>query len=93
MEALMSIAIGVLVATGTYMVLRARTFDVIIGLTLMSYAVNLFVFSMGGLRLDAAPLTAIVIGFAMTGFVVVLAIKGYVAQDSDHVDGRGGRQP
>jgi multicomponent K+:H+ antiporter subunit C len=32
-------------------------------------------------------LTAIVIGFAMTAFVVILAIRGRADLGSDHVDG------
>ncbi len=55
MEALIASAIGVLIAAGVYLLLRARTFDVILGLTLLSYAVNLFVFSMGRLRIGGAP--------------------------------------
>ena len=33
-------------------------------------------------------LTAIVIGFAMTAFVVILAIRGRADLGSDHVDGQ-----
>ncbi|SMQ63977.1 multisubunit potassium/proton antiporter, PhaC subunit [Devosia lucknowensis] len=55
MEIVLAIAIGVLTASGVYLVLRPRTFQVIIGLSLISYAVNLFIFSMGRLRIDAAP--------------------------------------
>tara|TARA_R110002124_G_scaffold63350_12_gene173026 strand:+ start:26200 stop:26532 length:333 start_codon:yes stop_codon:yes gene_type:complete len=55
MEPVLSIAIAVLTASGVYLVLRPRTFQVIIGLSLISYAVNLFIFSMGRLRVDAAP--------------------------------------
>tara|TARA_R110002020_G_scaffold198154_14_gene399295 strand:- start:1320 stop:1652 length:333 start_codon:yes stop_codon:yes gene_type:complete len=55
MELVLSIAIAVLTASGVYLVLRPRTFQVIIGLSLISYAVNLFIFSMGRLRVDAAP--------------------------------------
>lgn len=55
MELILSLAIGVLTASGVYLVLRPRTFQVIIGLSLVSYAVNLFIFSMGRLRIDAAP--------------------------------------
>jgi multicomponent K+:H+ antiporter subunit C len=55
MELVLSIAIGVLTASGVYLLLRPRTFQVIIGLSLISYAVNLFIFSMGRLRVDAAP--------------------------------------
>src|SRR3546814_17451679 len=50
MELVLSIAIGILAASGVWQLLRPRTFQVIIGLTLISYAVNLFIFSIGGLR-------------------------------------------
>ena len=45
MEALFSIVIGILVACGVYLVLRARTFPVVLGLTLISYGVNVFLFA------------------------------------------------
>jgi len=56
MELTLACAIGVLVASGVYLVLRPRTFQVIIGLSLISYAVNLFILAMGRLRTDAAPI-------------------------------------
>jgi multicomponent K+:H+ antiporter subunit C len=56
MEVVLSVAIGVLTACGVWLVLRTRTFQVIIGLTLLSYAVNLFIFSTGGLRIGAEPI-------------------------------------
>ncbi|MGV3573916.1 MAG: Na+/H+ antiporter subunit C [Devosia sp.] len=56
MELTLAIAIGVLSASGVYLLLRPRTFQVIIGLSLVSYAVNLFILSMGRLRMDAAPI-------------------------------------
>jgi multicomponent K+:H+ antiporter subunit C len=105
MEALTAIGIGVLVASGVYLMLRARTFPVILGLSLVSYAVNLFLVSMGRLGRGAAPiitdgvaayvdplpqalvLTAIVIGFGMTAFAVVLALRSHVESGTDHVDG------
>src|SRR5690606_19094852 len=55
MELVLSLAIGILAASGTWLLLRPRTFQVIIGLTLISYAVNLFIFSIGGLRTGADP--------------------------------------
>jgi len=55
MEGVLALAIGVLVGAGTWLVLRPRTFQVIIGLTLVSYAVNLFIFAIGGLRSGADP--------------------------------------
>lgn len=56
MEAIIAISIGVLVAAGVWLILRPRSFQVIIGLSLLSYAVNLFIFSMGRLRTNAAPI-------------------------------------
>ena len=56
MEAVLSLAIGVLAGGGVWLVLRPRTFQVLIGLTLLSYAVNLFIFSMGSLSIDAEPI-------------------------------------
>ena len=64
----------------------------VLGLTLLGYAVNVFIFAMGRLWCGAPPilgvgerladplpqalvLTAIVIGFAMTGFVIELALR------------------
>lgn len=49
MEALFAITLGLLTASGVYLLLRARTFPVVLGLTLISYAVNLFLFAMGRL--------------------------------------------
>ncbi|PZP79379.1 MAG: Na+/H+ antiporter subunit C, partial [Ectopseudomonas oleovorans] len=49
MEAVFAITLGVLTASGVYLLLRARIFPVVMGLTLISYAVNLFIFSMGRL--------------------------------------------
>lgn len=106
MEALMSVIVGVLTACGVYLLLRARTFPVVLGLTLSSYAVNLFLFASGRLSIGAPPiisdgashytdplpqalvLTAIVISFAMTAFVIMLALKARAELGNDHVDGR-----
>ncbi len=62
MELVLAIAIGVLVASGVWLLLRPRTFQVIIGLTLISYGVNLFIFSTGGLRIGADPVLGEVVG-------------------------------
>jgi multicomponent K+:H+ antiporter subunit C len=104
MELLFAITLGVLVASGVYLMLRARIFPVVLGLTLLSYGVNLFLFAMGRLRIgvpavlspgaeygdplpQALVLTAIVIGFAMTAFVLVLALRRLGELQTDHVDG------
>ena len=57
MEALFAIAIGTLTSCAVYLLLRARTFPVLLGLTLLSYAVNLFLFVSGRLVVASAPLT------------------------------------
>jgi multicomponent K+:H+ antiporter subunit C len=105
MALLMATGIGVLAAAGIYLLLRPRTFDTILGLTLLSYAVNLFIFSMGRLTVGRAPiveaggsgyadplpqalvLTAIVISFAMTALLLVLAVRANAASGDDDVDG------
>jgi len=56
MEFVISLAIGVLAASGVWLVLRPRTFQVLIGLSLFAYAVNLFIFSMGSLSIDEEPI-------------------------------------
>src|SRR5699024_8586830 len=55
MELTLALAIGVLSGCGVWLLLRPRTFQVIIGLSLIGYAVNLFIFSTGGLRIGVAP--------------------------------------
>lgn len=105
MDFLVASGIGVLVACGVYLLLRARTYPVVLGLTLLSYGVNLFIFVMGRLASGRPPvidplaggytdplpqalvLTAIVIGFGMTAFSVVLAVRSRAETGSDHVDG------
>ncbi|EDM47051.1 Na+/H+ antiporter subunit C [Marinobacter algicola] len=106
MELAFAVVIGALTASGVYLMLRARTFPVVLGLTMLSYGVNLFLFSSGRLVTGGQPiigsaetysdplpqalvLTAIVIGFAMTAFVVVLSLRSLADNDNDdHVNGR-----
>jgi multicomponent K+:H+ antiporter subunit C len=57
METVLALGIGVVFGAGIWLVLRPRTFQVLIGLMLMSYAVNLFIFAMGRLAVDRAPIT------------------------------------
>ncbi len=53
MEIVLALGIGALAGSGVWLILRPRTFQVIIGLSLLSYAVNLFIFSMGRLTIGA----------------------------------------
>lgn len=64
MEALFSATIGILVAAGTYLVLRRRTFPVILGLAFLSYGVNLFLFASGRLVRNQPPLLDAVSSYA-----------------------------
>lgn len=57
-EIVLALAIGVLAASGTWLLLRPRTFQVIMGLCLLSYAVNIFIFAMGRLKSGAPPITS-----------------------------------
>ncbi len=105
MEFLVATGIGWVTACGVYLMLRGRSFPVVLGLTLLGYAVNIFIFVMGRLWSGAPPilgqgavqadplpqalvLTAIVIGFATTGFVIELALRSRAEAGTDHVDGR-----
>lgn len=56
MELIIALAIGLMAGAGTWLLLRPRTFQVLIGLSLLAYAVNLFIFSVGSLALDAEPI-------------------------------------
>lgn len=104
MEALLASGLGVVMAAGVYLLLRGRTYSVVLGLTLIGYAVNVFIFVMGRLWSNAQPilvgegvvadplpqalvLTAIVIGFATTGFVIELALRSRHESGTDHIDG------
>jgi multicomponent K+:H+ antiporter subunit C len=55
MELIVASAVGTLTAGGIYLVLRLRAFPVILGLAMLSYAVNVFLFSSGRLMTAAPP--------------------------------------
>jgi multicomponent K+:H+ antiporter subunit C len=55
MELLVASAIGILTSCGIYLVLRLRTFPVILGISLLTYAVNVFLFGSGRLMINAPP--------------------------------------
>jgi len=56
MEFLVASAIGILTAAGIYLALRLRTFPVILGISLLTYAVNVFLFASGRLTVGAPPI-------------------------------------
>jgi len=105
MIGLLAIIIGVLVATGTYLILKKTAFKVALGMVLYGQAANLLIITMGGVKLGEPPillreagitysdplvqaliLTAIVIGFGVTSFLLVLVYRAYQSHDSDNVD-------
>ncbi|MCG6862464.1 MAG: Na+/H+ antiporter subunit C [Chromatiaceae bacterium] len=105
MEVLVSVLVGLMTASGIYLILRRRTFPVMLGISMLGYAVNLFLFVSGRLTQGSAPLlgqgidkypdplpqalvlTAIVIGFAMTAFLIVLSLRALRDLGDDRVDG------
>jgi len=111
MEFLVASGIGWVTACGLWLLLRGRSFPVVLGLALLGYAVNVFIFAMGRLWINAQPilgdvgatvadplpqalvLTAIVIGFATTGFIIELALRSRADSGTDHVDGHEPGQP
>ena len=104
MEAMVSILVGLMTASGVYLILRRRTFPIILGISMLGYAVNVFLFVSGRLTLNSGPLlahgiekfpdplpqalvlTAIVIGFAMAAFLIVLALRALRDLGDDRVD-------
>lgn len=56
MEIVLALAIGFLTSSGLWLLFRPRTFQVVLGLSLLSYAVNLFIVAAGRLRTDAPPI-------------------------------------
>ncbi|PTB89398.1 Na+/H+ antiporter subunit C [Pseudidiomarina aestuarii] len=103
MELLYAITVGMLTASSVFLILRGRSFPIVIGITMLSYAVNLFLFSTGRLVINEVPiigassnptdplpqalvLTAIVIGFAMTAYSIILAVRVRGELGSDEVN-------
>jgi multicomponent K+:H+ antiporter subunit C len=56
MELLVATAIGALTAVGIYLIMQRRTFPVVVGLSFLSYAVNVFLFAMGRLTINLPPI-------------------------------------
>jgi multicomponent Na+:H+ antiporter subunit C len=108
METMLAFVIGGLYAAGIYLMLRRSLAQVILGLSLLTNAANLLIFTVGGLTSGRPPLipegaeepvgayadpvpqalilTAIVIGFGMLAFLLVLAYRSYETSGSDDLD-------
>ena len=87
MAALLALVIGVLVGCGVYLLMRSRSFSVVLGLVLLSYATNLFLFASGRLATNQAPLIGDGAPFAdplpqalvQTAIVIGCAMTAFVA--------------
>jgi multicomponent Na+:H+ antiporter subunit C len=105
MELWLTLAIGMLFGTGTYLVLRRALLKVVIGFSLISHGTNLLLLTTGKLKRGAVPilvegyegtytdplpqaliLTAIVISFAVTAFMLALVYRTYQALGTDDLD-------
>jgi|AMZC01.1.fsa_nt_AMZC01000162.1_6 multicomponent Na+:H+ antiporter subunit C len=108
MEVVLAVVIGALYAAGLYMMLRRSLAKVVIGLSLLSYAANLLIFTVNGVIRGRPPLvpegavrpvepfadplpqalilTAIVIGFGVQAFALVLFKRAYQAAGTDDLD-------
>ncbi len=108
METVLAFVIGGLFAAGLYMMIRRSIVKLIIGLALISQAVNLLIFTVGRLTRGRPPiippdatrlvepfadpvpqafiLTAIVIGFGVQAFALVLIKRAYETVGTDDLD-------
>lgn len=108
MEAILAFVIGGLYAVCIYLMLRRSLVKLLLGLALLTNAVNLLIFTAAGLTrgrppliptdavaLENAPadplpqaliLTAIVIGFSIIAFALVLANRTYMTLGTDDLD-------
>mgnify|MGYP001069361761 CR=1 FL=1 len=108
METVLAFVIGGLFAAGLYLMLRRSIVKLIIGLALISHAVNLLIFTVGRLTRGQPPilaadaaalarpfadpmpqafiLTAIVIGFGVQAFFLVLIRRAYQTVGTDDLD-------
>jgi multicomponent K+:H+ antiporter subunit C len=104
MEIIISIGVGILAASGVFLLLSNRSFSIIISLALLSYAANILIFASGRLSINAYPLilpgsdqfadplpqalvlTAIVISFGMTAYLVAFALRVRQIVGDDHIN-------
>lgn len=56
MEILVASAIGWMTAAGVYLILRKRAFAVVLGMTMITYAINVFLFATGRLVVNQPPI-------------------------------------
>ncbi|MDP5308231.1 Na+/H+ antiporter subunit C [Paracoccus spongiarum] len=56
MELLVASAVGAMTAAGIYLILRLRSFAVVLGMTMLTYAINAFLFASGRLVVHLPPI-------------------------------------
>jgi multicomponent K+:H+ antiporter subunit C len=56
MELIVALCIGAMTTSGVYLILRARTFPVLIGIAMLSYAVNVYLFVTGAIVANRPPI-------------------------------------
>lgn len=97
-----ALLIGVLAATGTYLVLHRTLTRIVLGLGLLGNAINLLILTSGdgpgevpivgreGDVTDPVPqalvLTAIVIGFGVISFLLAMAYRAWTIDGQDEVE-------
>jgi len=108
MEVILIFIIGLLTAGGCYLLLQRRLLRAVIGLSIISQASNLVIFTAGKHQSNKPPfiassdkvlsevtadplpqaliLTAIVIGFAMVAFFIVLTYRLFQEAGTDNID-------
>ena len=106
-SAIFALGVGMLFATGTFLVLRRRPIKLLLGLGLLTHGVNLLIFSTAAKESGLPPiedkatfagditpyvdplpqaliLTAIVISFGITAFIVMLINRRHaIMEESD----------
>jgi multicomponent Na+:H+ antiporter subunit C len=96
------VVIAVLLSTGTYLLLQRTLTRIVLGIGLLANGVNVLILATGarqgevplvgatGEVTDPVPqalvLTAIVIGFALTAFLLALAWRGWTIDGNDAVE-------
>jgi multicomponent Na+:H+ antiporter subunit C len=96
------VLVGVLFATGTYMILQRSMTRIVLGVGVLANGVNLLILSAGARQGDAPlignggeptdpvpqalVLTAIVIGFSLTAYLVALAWRMWSIEGNDIVE-------
>jgi len=101
-----AVIVGILVASGTYLILQRGLVRITLGFVLLGHAVNILLLVSGGIGRRGAPLvgasdptsvadplpqafalTAIVIGFAVTAFLLALAFRSSQVLGDDDTEG------